>query len=226
MADGEIKVDVNAEGVEEASGELAEGVPDPEGGGGGGGGTGLSQTLRGGIIGGLLVSALGPLLDIVDPILKILQAFVAPLAVVLLRLIQPVLVLLLKALPYLFDIAGYVLDLIDRIGPIAASIFAAAQDIISRLIGYLENPPTASDIATAIVSALSGNRIFGGSGGDDSGLIDPTTGELDDPTAAIDDPTDARPGEGRAADTIVQISGGARKILDVITKNGSIDRAP
>lgn len=102
-ADGEIEVAVRAEGTDDAAAQLAEADADGAGGalptGGRGGEGGLRTAIAGGIVGGLVSQLLGPLLDILDPILKLFQAFVAPVGALLLRLLQPVLRFFVRLLP-------------------------------------------------------------------------------------------------------------------------------
>jgi len=109
MADGEINVAVQAEGVDDAAGELGGdggggGGGDAAGGLGGGGGGGGGKKGLGSLgkiltkIAALLVF-LGPILDVLGTVTKVLTAFVAPLAVMLLRLLSPVMKILIKALP-------------------------------------------------------------------------------------------------------------------------------
>lgn len=109
-ADGSVEIQVSADGAEGAADDLADASETGVTGGGGEGG--LSQNLRGGIIGGALVSALGPLLDVLNPILDLLKAFLAPLAVMLLRLFQPVLRQFLKLLPGWFDFVRTATDVL------------------------------------------------------------------------------------------------------------------
>ena len=100
MADGEINVNVQADGIDDAADDVsdASGAMDGGGGGGGDGGT-LATSIKGGIIGGLVSNLLGPLLSVLEPFTKLFEAFVAPLAQVLLRLFTPVLRFLIRLLP-------------------------------------------------------------------------------------------------------------------------------
>lgn len=124
MSAGEINIEVKSEGTDAAAQDAQEGA---RGGGGGGGGDGtLGTAIRGGIVGGLLSQALGPLVDILDPILKILQAFLAPVAVLLMRLLTPVLRFLIKLLPAWFRF-------MEKVGPILA-LLAVVPAILWRLI--------------------------------------------------------------------------------------------
>lgn len=102
-SDGEINVSVNAEGADDAVGELGgdAGGGVPGGGGLGGGGGGGGGKGGGGKFGKLLsriaglLAFLGPILKVLGVVAKVLEAFVAPLAIVLLRLLRPVLQILI-----------------------------------------------------------------------------------------------------------------------------------
>jgi hypothetical protein len=128
-ADGEIEVAVMAEGADDAAADVAEGSQAQAGGPGGGGGDGLAQSLRGGIIGGLIASAFGPVLEVLDPMLEILEAFVAPVMAFLLRLLQPALRFLIELLPLWI---GFIDFVNDNIGKIRAGILMA-----TGLLGWL-----------------------------------------------------------------------------------------
>jgi len=129
-ADGSIEVAVRAEGTDEAAAELADADADgvPGGGGDGDGGDGgLAQSIRGGIIGGLVSQVLGPLLNVLSPMLNILSAFLAPVAALLLRLFAPVLRFFLRLLPawiaFVNDVPGLVSDAIDFIQSLPGRIW-------------------------------------------------------------------------------------------------------
>ena len=144
MADGEVEVAVRAEGVDEAAADMG-GDGDGDGGRGGRGGRGgdggLSTAIRGGIVGGLISSALEPLLKVLDPVLQILQAFVAPLAVLLLRILTPVLRLFLRFLPvYLDKFEEYetlIASVITGLFPLAAFL-PTIVNFVSNLPGKLD----------------------------------------------------------------------------------------
>jgi phage-related protein len=149
-ADGSVEVQVSAEGADAAADDLAEASETGVSGGQGAGG--LSSNLRGGIIGGALVSALGPLLDVLNPILDVLKAFLAPLAAVVLRLFAPVLRFLLsQVLPLWMEAMTFLLDNIGALRGILMFMAAAATilSLIASGIGFLLIPLAA--IAAAIV---------------------------------------------------------------------------
>lgn len=134
-ADGEIEIAVRAEGVDDAAAELGEADGDGRGGPprGDGGGDGLRQAFRGGLIGGLLSQAIGPLLDTLDPILKILQAFLAPLATLLLRLLSPVLRFLIQLLPawmwFIDNLPGLIQGVIDWVMALPGRVWDFMADL-------------------------------------------------------------------------------------------------
>lgn len=167
-ADGEVSVAVTAEGTEDAAAELSDADPSggaaAGGGGGMGGGGGLKQSLKGGLIGGLLSQLLGPLLDVLSPILGILRAFLAPLAVFLLRLFQPVLRLLIGLLPAwmsfidtamqgLPKLIAMITSLPGDIWNFVSSLPGMIWDAISSGASWLANGAVA--IGSAVWSALS-----------------------------------------------------------------------
>lgn len=171
-SDGEINIQVNAEGSEDAAAELAEG--DDGGGppgGGGGGGQGLRGNLRAGAIAGALLSAVGPLIDVLDPILKVLQAFLAPVAVLLMRLLQPVLRFLIsKVLPAWLDFtANQVPTLLALIGGLPYIIAKQTWGFLKSIpgmtwrafksgAGWLTSAPAA--LGTAIWSKFAGGAAW------------------------------------------------------------------
>lgn len=163
-ADGEINIQVKADGVEDAAAEVA----DQEGGGGGmpgGGGGSLRGNLKAGAIAGVLLSALGPVLDLLSPMLKILQAFLAPLAAMLLRILQPVLRYLIRLLPawmqFIDELPKHVANAVSWIQSLPGRIWGFVQALpgmtwraIKSGAGWLANG--ASAIGTAIWNTISG----------------------------------------------------------------------
>lgn len=100
MADGEINVAVNAEGVEDAAGEMDGSLAEGEGGGNTGqiaSNTGKMARLMGAIVG--LLAFGEDILNVLGVVSSIMRAFVAPLAALFLRSMQPILRLLLSLLP-------------------------------------------------------------------------------------------------------------------------------
>jgi len=139
-ADGEITVEVSAEGIDEAAEDMS---TDDDGGsistgsdGSKSSNRGLSKSIRGGIIGGLLAVGLGGVLDILSPILEILDAFLAPLAAVILRGLQPVLdYLLTRVLPKW-------LEFLDEYGPEiqeAMRLLRSPLELTTTLLDVLVN---------------------------------------------------------------------------------------
>jgi len=135
-ADGEITVEVSAKGVDEAAEDMS---TDDDGGSistGSSGNRGLSKSIRGGIIGGLLAVGLGGVLDILSPILEILDAFLAPLAAVILRGLQPVLdYLITRVLPKW-------LEFLDEYGPEiqeAMRLLRNPLELVTTLLDVLVN---------------------------------------------------------------------------------------
>lgn len=128
--DGDIEISVRAEGAEDAAGDLAE----QGGGGGGDGGSLASRAGRAGTIGLILASLLGPLLNLLDPMLKILQAALAPLAVMLLRLLQPVLRFLIQLLPAWMSFIDDLPDLVD-------DVITFIQSLPRRIWAFLSSLP-------------------------------------------------------------------------------------
>src|SRR6056297_861826 len=127
MADGEINVNVKADGIDDAADDVSDASAPAGGDGGGGGGfESLGQSIKGGIVGGLVASLLGPLLDVFDPFVKILQAFVAPLAQILLRLFTPVLRFLINLLPAWFDF-------VDRNENLVGEVLMALSPLVTIL---------------------------------------------------------------------------------------------
>jgi len=122
-ADGEIEVAVRAEGADDAADKLAEGVEAPEDGAAGGGiGSALK---RGGIVGAIAALA-RPLLELLQPLVDIAKAFLAPMAVMLLRLFSPVLRGLIRLLPRW-------INFIDTVTP----VLLKARDLLLSLPGRL-----------------------------------------------------------------------------------------
>jgi len=159
-ADGEIEVAVRAQGVDEAAADLGDvgggGGGDgtqavaPEGDGGGAGG----EAIAGGIVGGLVSQLLGPLLEVLDPVLNILSAFLVPVAALLLRLLSPVLRFLIQRLPGFIDfvtndLPGILRSLPGLIWDFFTSLPRLIKDVIQGFINYIVSGELASDIREA-----------------------------------------------------------------------------
>lgn len=140
---GDIEIAVKAEGADDAADELGgEGV-------GGEGATGqgedvqaqvdtdkLSNSIKGGIIGGLIAGALGPVLDTLDPILKVLRAFLAPVSVMLLRLLAPFLRFAVRQLPGWFRFTQQVFASVGAKLTFLQGLFSDAKDFLGDILGH------------------------------------------------------------------------------------------
>jgi len=154
MPDGEIELQVNADGVEDAAGELDETATEPGGGAGGGGrrgggvgGAGGRMVRLLGAIAGLL-ALIEPVLDVLGVVSNVLKAFVAPLAVVLLRVLQPVLRLMLELLPVWLNWIGNNEGLLNQLGValIPLTIFLPLlADLVERVVNFVRSIPTKLD---------------------------------------------------------------------------------
>jgi phage-related protein len=250
-ADGEINVQVNAEGVDEATGEM-----DAAGGGGGGdgeepgvgvpggGGGGASSTkLLGSVV--ALLSFLKPITDILGVVSGVLQAFVAPLAITLLRLLQPALSLLLKILPAWLSLTAGINSFLEKYGAYLAPIPALLNWVISntsaiqsRAQGIIDAvdsaPQRIVDTVQSVRQRLSDmwatlktipSQIV--SGIRDALPSAPDAGGfIDRGRGLIDRATDAASGgdDGRGDSLAnVIISGGLTPFVDQVTRDGSTD---
>jgi len=179
-SDGQISVSVNAEGTEDAVGQLGdnavaeqqaagdqaagevqqvEAIPGGDGGdGGAGGGKGKLGSLLKKLL--ALVAFLGPILKVLGVVSNVLEAFVAPLAILLLRLLQPVLVALLTVLPIwfdIFDVLAFIVDLSKEIGvgiAKATGILDLIEGVLTTVESGLSSLPT--DLASKIADQIPG----------------------------------------------------------------------
>jgi hypothetical protein len=145
MSDREVEVTVQAEGVDDAAGELggdavaegpAVGAPGGGGDGGGGGRSGRFGKLLTRLLG--LLAFLGPILDVLGTVSKVLTAFVAPVAVLLFRLLTPALRLLLAALPLFFDFIDVLTELVGNFQAwVLGAVRTATQEGVAALIPEL-----------------------------------------------------------------------------------------
>ena len=151
----DVEIAVQAEGVEDAVGEVPPGEAPAGGeedglvGGGGGGGEGGG----GGKLGRLL-AVIGTLLTFAEDILKVigvvssvLRAFLAPVAVMLLRLLQPLLRAMINVLPVWFDIMETINTVVENLSPLTK---------VAALLGTL-----AGGLAGAKIGALAGSIVGG-----------------------------------------------------------------
>ena len=180
----DVEIAVQAEGVEDAVGEVPPGEA-PAGGeegglaGGGGGGRGLGKVLA--VIGTLLVF-LEDIAKVVGVVSSVLRAFLAPVAVLLLRLLSPFLRAMISVLPVWFDIVDFIGDVAEKVDPLfgifgllgflaGALAGASLSDLLS---GFKEKMQAAlSGLAQDIGGAVA-NKIPTIGGGDGDG---PTTAE-------------------------------------------------
>lgn len=178
MADGEVDVKVQAEGVDETSQELAEGEGGVGGVGAGGarGEGGLGRALKGGIFLAALKLILGMLpglMEGLNAIFSILKAFLAPIGVMLLRLLTPFLrFAMTRLLPSWMSFMMDTMPLIERVANgieaglsmydgIMAYIWSLPGRIWSAIVGgasWLSNG--ASAIGSAVWSAIVGGASW------------------------------------------------------------------
>jgi len=149
MADVEIAV--QAEGVEDAVGEVPPGEA-PAGGeegglAGGGGGRGLGKIL--GVLAAVLTFA-EDILKVVGVVSSVLRAFLAPVAVLLLRLLQPFLRAMIGVLPVWFDIVGFISDVAEKVNPLLG-IFGLLGFLAGALAGA-----SLSDLLSGFKDKLDG----------------------------------------------------------------------
>lgn len=152
-ADGSIEVAVRAEGVDEATEEMADeggslvpGGGDGGGEGGGGGGIGgMVSSLMGSLnpiaislaaIAGILAIMPG-MLQFLKGIFKVLQAFLAPLSLMLMRLFMPVLRILIQLLPAWFAFMDWLDGAIGTIIDWAFALPGMIWDFLVDLPGMI-----------------------------------------------------------------------------------------
>ena len=243
MADGEINVNVKADGIDDAADDVSDASAPAGGDGGGGGGfESLGQSIKGGIVGGLVASLLGPLLDVFDPFVKILQAFVAPLAQILLRLFTPVLRFLINLLPAWFDfvdrnenLVGEVLMALSPLVTILSYLPSIVNGLQDR--GLVDALKVAISPVTLVLRAIA--RAIGVALSEDGGeSTGPRTegGEPSFPGGAFGTPStpdESRPVSARARretpgrDPVeINVDGRIAPILDFFVENRNIEIVP
>ena len=225
MADVEIAV--QAEGVEDAVGEVPPGEA-PAGGeegalAGGGGGGRLGKLL--GLVATLLTFG-EDIAKVVGVISSLLRAFLAPVAVMLLRLLQPLLRAMIKVLPVWYDIMSVIsrvaenTGLLSRMfGLVGLLVSGVAGASLTELVGMLVSGITGkfkfSDILTAIknipsrlsnlLSNLPGvGGFFGGGGGGGSG---------DDGEGIVE----------RGRETVINLIGSTAAVLEDVERNSGLE---
>jgi len=253
MPDGEIELQVNADGVEDAAGELDETATDAGGGAGGGGGgggmggTGRMVRLLGAIVG--LLALIEPILDVLGVVSNVLKAFVAPLAVVLLRVLQPVLRLLLELLPVWLNWVSDNEGLLNQLGvallpltiflPLIKEGIIRAKNFLQKLPGRIDTlkqdlKDKLSSLITDVQNLPGDIKAFVSSLPGDIGseIAERLPGDFSDTGSGVasglrgDPPgADATAGEraGGALGTIIRISGGLTPLIDTITRDGNVD---
>ena len=253
MSDNDLTIDVNAEGVEDAAGEFEDvsgaAAGDADGGapGGGGGGSGRFGKILSRLLG--LLAFLGPILQVLEVVSKVLTAFVAPLAILLLRLLTPALRLLLRALPLFFAFTDKLDQLLANFqGWVTAGARTAVNEGVRALIPNLaEFDPVAfakragrayRDVSMDIVDGLA-SRIndqlrrlpsdIGSAIASRLPNLGPLGGGGGDGGGGLFDrfnPFD-RPGDSGGGDDgdppIINLEGGLGAFVDGVTQNGSID---
>jgi len=245
MADGEINVNVRADGVDEAAEDVADGSGVGMGGGDGGGeggrGSGLAQSIKGGIVGGLVGTLLRPLLEVFDPFVKVLQAFIAPLAQMLLRLATPFLRLMIQLLPAWYDFLdeneNLVAKLLMALSPLVAILSyipSIAKSLQNR--GIVDAFKAAISPVTLILGAIA--RAIGVALTEDDESTGPRTegGEPSFPGGAFGTPStpdQSRPVSARAREETpgrgpveINVDGRIAPILDFFVDNRNIEIVP
>jgi len=156
-ADGEVQVQVSAEGVDDAAEELSEGGGGA-GGGGGDGPSGVRGSLRAGLAAGVITSLAGPLLEVLDPILSALQAFLAPVAALALRLLAPYLrAFLTKVLPKwisFLDVADSALPKIRDTLLGAFGLLGIVLRFFPQILNFVQALPSKVDRLITKIGAL------------------------------------------------------------------------
>ena len=226
MADGEIEVSVKADGVDDAAGELGgeTGGTSRDRQGGAAGGRGEFGKLLAKIAG--IVAFLGPILEVVNEVSKVLTAFVAPVAVILLRLLQPTLRFLLFVLPLWIEFAA----LIDRVVELLISLQFRVVQWLARILGF-------TALFEAMIDALQTARDWLGDNRDWlSNIYDSLVnlpGNIADRIPSREDLSNQGRSLGerilgpedsfnRQVANVV-IEGGLEPLIDRITRDGSVD---
>ena len=227
MTDGEINVSVKADGVDDAAGELSGETGDTsrDRQGGAAGGRGEFGKLFAKIVG--LLAFLGPILEVVNVVSKVMTAFVAPLAVILLRLLQPTLRFLLFVLPLWIEFAM----LIDRVVELLISLQMRVTLWLARIFGF-------TALFEAMIDALQTARDWLGDNRDWlSNIYDSIVNLPGNIADRIPSAGDVGSGlQQRASDRLlggddsrrrqavnIGIGGGLEPFIDRLTRNGSVD---
>jgi len=228
----DVEIAVQAEGVEDAVGEVPPGEEagmvgggDGAGGGGGFGGGKLGKIL--GVIGSLL--AFGEdIFKVVGVVSSVLRAFLAPVAVLLLRLLAPTLRALLSVLPIWFDIMEVVSDVVAKLAPLL-SIFSILNYLTNRFMGASLGE-VLSMLIEAVKKGVQGlgkdiagelrSRVFGGNVNADNRLTGSDFGAGDAAGAAA---TGFATGGPVGAVTNVVLQGGLSNFVERAEKDSGVE---
>ena len=225
----DVEIAVQAEGVEDAVGDVPEGEA-PAGGEegalvGGGGGRGLGRIL--GILASVLTFA-EDILKVVGVVSSVLRAFLAPVAVLLLRLLSPFLRAMISVLPVWFDIVDFIGDVAEKVDPLfgifgllgflaGALAGASLSDLLS---GFKEKMQAAlSGLGQDIAGELR-SRVFGGNATPDNRLTGSDFGAGD---AARAGATGLATGGPIGAVTNVVLQGGLSNFVERAEKDSGIE---
>ena len=234
-ADGEVEVAVRAEGTEDAAEQLAEGA---EAGGGQQAGGLRGRIGRAGLLGGALLALAGPLLDVLTPILSLLEAFLAPVAIMLLRLLSPVLrILFSRVLPawlsFMSNVNGWIskLSFLDKLSLLAPTLgllrllgidvrglWETAKSLPSDIWSFMKRLPRqiwefVRQLPSRIASAIRP---------DFASPPSRSTGEF-----GFNGASDAQSGSGiGSSNPIINFSGGLSTLIDRIESSADVDLQP
>jgi len=232
MSNREVEVAVRADGVDDATGDLA---PEDAGAGGGGGDgdrSGLSGALRGGLIGGLL-SQVSSVTAVMEAILGVLNAFIAPFAIMALRLLAPVLRRLLgTVLPALqsflrSDLASTLGEILTRtslLGQLrllssllnnASAIVSGIRNLPDRIGAFITSLP--GDIGRALATRIPFVGSTGGPDADARNGVDLSTG-----FGGATDGSQALRNQG-TGDTIIEFTGATGALIDFFEREANVD---
>lgn len=224
MSNREVEVSVQAEGVDEATGELA--GEDAAAGGGGGGGdggrSGLRGALRGGLIGGLL-SQVSSITAVLQTILGLVNAFIAPFAIMGLRLIAPVMRRLLGVLPQWTQFLNQPLE--KQLEQLLLRVSTAAQILLTVVVAiravrdFVQSLPSRLDdvLDVSVDVSLPDFGIFGS--GDDGAPPGSGVGSIGRGQRGGSQPTT----DGLFNGPLVELGGGLGAFVDRVQNNGSVD---
>jgi len=130
----------------------------------------------------------------------------------------------LKALPFVFEIADFLNDILDRVEPFVETLFAIAGDIVDGITGILSD--VRSDIdrliddITSLPRAIA-NAIRPGSDGDGIGAAaaDTAGGLFEAGLRSQGVGAEGAAAARRAGETVVNIGGGLVPFVDRVEKS-------